>query len=246
MRHIIIGDIHGCIKEFSNLLDKLQLTSEDKLYSVGDVIDKGPDPIGCIRLARQLNIQTVRGNHEDKPIRWLRHEEQSKITKKKNPMSSVSAEEKLIYNQLNEEDINWLKHLPLSYKLEQFNTIIVHGGFLPGLEIDVQLKKRSREVLRMRYVTEDTGEFVSIMSAIQPPNTLLWTEAYNGPYNVVYGHITHSFENPRIDFIERNKVECVGIDTGCVTGGRLTAYILEDKSFVQVAAEKKHCEVWKE
>lgn len=71
-----------------------------------------------------------------------------------------------------------------------------------------------------------------------PPNTLLWTEAYNGPYNVVYGHITHSFENPRIDFIERNKVECVGIDTGCVTGGRLTAYILEDKSFVQVAAEK--------
>ena len=89
MRHIIIGDIHGCIKEFSNLLDKLQITSEDKIYSVGDVIDKGPDPIGCIRLARQLNIQAVRGNHEDKPIRWLHHEEQFKITKKKNPMSSV-------------------------------------------------------------------------------------------------------------------------------------------------------------
>jgi len=247
MRHIIIGDVHGCINEFSTLLNKLQITNEDKLFSVGDLVDKGPDPIGCIRLAKEMNITTVRGNHEDKPIRWLLHEQRCKITKKKNPMSSVSEEEKEIYSKLNEDDVNWLCSLPTAYKLEELNTIIVHGGFFPGVDIDFQIKNRIREVIRLRFVDEHTGNFVSVSNADQPPNTLLWSKVYDGSYNIVYGHITHDLKQPRVDVRERDKIECVGIDTGCVTGGMLTAYILESKSFVQVPATKQYCKCcWSE
>lgn len=41
-RLIAIGDIHGCHKEFEDLLDKLDLTKDDRLILLGDLINRGP------------------------------------------------------------------------------------------------------------------------------------------------------------------------------------------------------------
>jgi predicted MPP superfamily phosphohydrolase len=55
MRHIIIGDVHGCINELKSLIEKLQLEAEDKLYFIGDLIDKGPDSVGVVKFVRELS-----------------------------------------------------------------------------------------------------------------------------------------------------------------------------------------------
>lgn len=69
MRYVI-GDIHGGVKTFKALLDKLSLRQEDHLYLLGDYIDRGPDSKGVLDLILQLNeggydLHPVRGNHED-------------------------------------------------------------------------------------------------------------------------------------------------------------------------------------
>ena len=65
-RHVwVVGDIHGC---FSLLMAKLRLCHfdpwQDLLVSVGDVIDRGPDSLRCLKLLRKRWIIAVRVNHE--------------------------------------------------------------------------------------------------------------------------------------------------------------------------------------
>lgn len=65
-RHVwVVGDIHGC---FSMLMDKLRQCRfdpwQDLLVSVGDVIDRGPDSLRCLKLLRKAWVVAVRGNHE--------------------------------------------------------------------------------------------------------------------------------------------------------------------------------------
>ena len=69
-RRIVIGDIHGCNKTFKKLLfEVLAISSEDKIYVLGDFVDRGPDSIGVINTILELkenayHIYCLRGNHE--------------------------------------------------------------------------------------------------------------------------------------------------------------------------------------
>ena len=45
-----ISDIHGCCREFQALLKKIHFSSSDTLFVLGDMIDRGPDPIGVLKL----------------------------------------------------------------------------------------------------------------------------------------------------------------------------------------------------
>ncbi len=70
-RIFFVGDIHGCSKTFRRLVtEKICLKKEDKLYCVGDYIDRGPDSKGVIDFILELKtenyqIYTLRGNHEE-------------------------------------------------------------------------------------------------------------------------------------------------------------------------------------
>jgi serine/threonine protein phosphatase 1 len=44
MQTLVIGDIHGCYDELQSLLDKVGLTDTDAIISIGDCIDRGPEP----------------------------------------------------------------------------------------------------------------------------------------------------------------------------------------------------------
>ena len=69
-RVFAIGDIHGCSKTFKKLLlEKLVIKKLDKIYCIGDYVDRGPDSKGVIDCIIELrekgyNIHTLRGNHE--------------------------------------------------------------------------------------------------------------------------------------------------------------------------------------
>ncbi|KAI1306099.1 hypothetical protein EDD11_004866 [Mortierella claussenii] len=70
-RTIIVGDIHGSLEGFEGFLHQIGFHPEsDNLILAGDLVTKGPQSLEVIDKARALDAQCVRGNHDDKVIRW--------------------------------------------------------------------------------------------------------------------------------------------------------------------------------
>ncbi|SHI05921.1 metallophosphoesterase [Pollutimonas bauzanensis] len=65
-RDFIVGDLHGCLDLLQAELTRADFDrNRDRLFSVGDLIDRGPDSMGCLRLLREPWFYAVVGNHED-------------------------------------------------------------------------------------------------------------------------------------------------------------------------------------
>jgi len=66
MRRFIVGDLHG---SYNLLIDKLEEINfnktKDIMYSVGDLIDRGPDSLKCLKLIEEPWFKSVMGNHEE-------------------------------------------------------------------------------------------------------------------------------------------------------------------------------------
>lgn len=72
-RDFIMGDLHGCLDLLEIELSRAAFDpSADRLFSVGDLVDRGPDSMGCLRLLREPWFHAVRGNHEDMLIAYFR------------------------------------------------------------------------------------------------------------------------------------------------------------------------------
>lgn len=68
----VVGDIHGCRRELDALLQLHQFDpQQDLLISVGDIIDRGPDSLGCLALLDEPWFRCVRGNHEEMALSAL-------------------------------------------------------------------------------------------------------------------------------------------------------------------------------
>ena len=69
MRLFAIGDIHGCLAAFNDLLNWVRPTPGDVVIALGDFVDRGPDTCGVldrlIELRQHLNLICLRGNHEE-------------------------------------------------------------------------------------------------------------------------------------------------------------------------------------
>lgn len=65
MSTFVIGDIHGEYEQLKVLLAKMNFGKQDKLYVLGDLVDRGPDPIKTLQfLMRLSNCICLVGNHE--------------------------------------------------------------------------------------------------------------------------------------------------------------------------------------
>lgn len=254
MRTIFIGDVHGCIVELIELIQKLQPQTNDMVVFVGDLMDKGPDGPGCVQYARQMGFISILGNHEDKHIRWMMHEyKRLNETGYQNPMNPSDAF--IRENQLlAPEDRLWVGSLPIIYQTMSLpdKWVAVHGGLLPGIPLEDQVskKKHSGTILRLRWLDENNKhvpvDYNKPMSKGAPEGCHHWADVYDGEHNVVYGHEAHHLSNVRID-TRPNGASCFGIDTGCVHGGHLTALVITHNAvplveFVQVKAKKKYAE----
>src|SRR6476659_3513771 len=96
-RTLAIGDVHGCRLELDELLALVAYTpSTDRLVFVGDLVDRGYDPAGVVRLVRELqqagDVLVIKGNHEEKLCRWFLRVEQQRATGKKNMMAPPNPE----------------------------------------------------------------------------------------------------------------------------------------------------------
>lgn len=65
-RDLVVGDIHGCIDKFRSVLKACEFDkAKDRLFSVGDLVDRGPDSLGVLAFLEEPWFYAVRGNHED-------------------------------------------------------------------------------------------------------------------------------------------------------------------------------------
>ncbi len=235
---LLCGDVHGCIDELDELVRTVGPGVE--VIGLGDLIDRGPDPVGVVRRSRENSWKSIAGNHEDKALRWLRHEAVRRSTGKKNPMRKVPEDRKAEWEALSQDDVAWLRSMPVSLPPAE-GWWAVHAGFEPGVVLEEQETER---MLRVRFVDPITGMMVPYRdgSLDQPEGTVYWTRRWAGPGNVVYGHAVHSKLDPRVDACDGGWT-CYGIDTGCCFGGRLTGMLLKDggcHEFVQVQAKSEY------
>lgn len=69
----VIADIHGCYPEFLTLLEQLRFSEADTLYLLGDLVDRGPEPIPLLRdILCRPNVCPILGNHEYMMLTVLR------------------------------------------------------------------------------------------------------------------------------------------------------------------------------
>lgn len=214
-RTIAIGDVHGCAREFEKLLKKINPQAGDRILQVGDLINKGPDSTACIALARAYQIETLMGNHEWRLLR----------AKKEKRLSELNSYNQITAEALSKSDWKFLKKLPKFIYDHRLNTIFVHGGFVPN----IAWHKQSIETVTHVQVITQSGLPEKRSSA---PKAKLWSHFWKGKEQVIYGH------TPRRRVFKRKKTLC--LDTGCVYGGELTAYSIEEKRLIRVRAKMSY------
>ncbi len=214
-RLIAVGDIHGCAVEFAELLDKLQLQRGDRLVLLGDLINRGPDSRLVLDLARSARARCLLGNHE---LRLLR-------SRRRADPAFLRAEDRATIALLRPADWDFLAAMPLTHFDADLNTVFVHGGFLPGQPWEHQ----PAEVVTRIQVVDAQGR---ARKRTESPGSPLWVDFWSGPPFVVYGHTPR----PAVHKLKWS----LGLDTACVYGGYLSAYILPERRLVQVKARRRY------
>lgn len=214
MQTVIIGDIHGCLEELHLLLEKACFDFEkDLLISVGDVVDRGPHNIDTLRFLDQIEAIVIKGNHDDKIERYL----------KGNPVKISNGMEKTVeeLKQLDEKTRQYLMHyiggFPYQYMTEKI--LVTHAQPIHQESVGCIYTKDSRNTNGSKRKFRG-----------QEARYNWWKYYAPLKQTVFYGH--YWFD----DVLQINNT--IGLDTSCVRGGKLSGYILEDKTIVQVDSKQ--------
>lgn len=166
MTRYAIGDIQGCYNTFINLLNEINFNhNTDKLYLVGDLVNRGPESLKVLQwvFEHKANIVSVLGNHDIYLL--ARH------------AGVVDANhDETITDILNFKDskplINWLNSCPLVFEDETY--IITHAGIYPQLNLET-LKQLSQEVTKnLAFSNPDRAKFLHKIFGNKPS---AWNEA---------------------------------------------------------------------
>jgi serine/threonine protein phosphatase 1 len=215
-RVYVVGDIHGCAGELEVLIGALPLGPGDTLAFVGDYVDRGPavreviDLLLDLRTHEGLTTTFLRGNHEDMCLAWLGRDGRWGESW---PMNGAAATLRSYGIPLDVDGplaAEWLPEAHLAF-LENLplsaiagSFLLVHAGVRPGRTFEEQDRD---DLLWIRE------EFI--------------LSEHDLPYTVVFGH------TPRREVLVHLPYK-IGIDTGCVYGGRLTAIELNEGLVYQV------------
>jgi hypothetical protein len=209
-RTIVIGDIHGCFEELQDLLRVLELRTEDRVIAVGDLIVKGPQSREVLDRFIEDDRFSAVIGNHDRAIRQHWRGEPLRLTK----------EQKVTVAELDSDRERYsvyLRSLPFTINLGSH--LIVHAGVRPGVPLRRQMSSDLTEIRTM-------GVNPSSRKGVP------WFDVYRGRRVVLFGH--WPAKAPRVTR------RALGLDTGCVYGGRLTAYIIELNQFVSVPARQSY------
>ena len=126
---------------------------------------------------------------------------------------------------LGEEHYAYFRKLPLFIRLPEHGAVVVHAGVLPSIPIE---KQDPYHLLHAQCVRPPDRK--SFWPSKAPKTHTFWTNHWKGPERVIFGHTV--VDKPLV--LEH----AVGIDTGCVFGGPLTAVVLPGWDIVSVPSSQ--------
>jgi protein phosphatase len=232
----IIGDVHGCMDELLELLDKLgyerdaagRMSHPDgrRLIFLGDLADRGPRNAAVIELVMSLVDQNVAlytpGNHCNMLMRYLRG------TKKRLDWGLDRTVAELEEQEISDPGLKdrvrrFIEDAPTYLWLDDGALIVAHGGIKEDM-----IGKENGKVRAMVLYGDVTGE----TNPDGTPVRLDWAKDYQGLPAIVYGH------TPVPGPVWRNNT--INIDQGCVFGGWLSAVRWPEHDVVQVHAHRAY------
>lgn len=252
-----IGDIQGCYDELQRLLEKLRFDAHaDRLWLVGDLVNRGPKSLEVLRFIKSLGAGAVAvlGNHDLHLLAVAAGIERLKPGDTFGPIQQAPDRDELL---------DWLRHRPLLHHDPALGYALLHAGLPPQWDL-AQAQRCAKEVESVLR-GKDYKEFFKHMYGNEPD---LWSENLSGWARLRYivncftrlryvddaGRITHKekgapnsnksltpwFRFPkrkssaaRIIFGHWSTLGLVfennvyALDTGCVWGGELTALCLD-------------------
>ncbi|TWD83194.1 polynucleotide 3'-phosphatase /polynucleotide 5'-hydroxyl-kinase /polynucleotide 2',3'-cyclic phosphate phosphodiesterase [Kribbella amoyensis] len=233
----IVGDIHGCRAELETLLTDLgyELTRDElgrpvdarhperRAVFVGDLVDRGPDTPGVLRLVSGMvasgNAYSVAGNHEDKLLRALRGKKVKLSHGLAESLDQLAAEPA----EFRAATEKFIDGLISHYVFDGGNLVVAHAGLVERMH-----GRASGRVRAFCLYGETTGETDEFGLPVRYP----WAQDYRGRATVVYGHTP----TPEPEWI--NNTIC--LDTGVVFGGALTALRYPERELVSVQAAQEY------
>ena len=259
-----MGDLQGCFTAFQRLMDLIQFDpAQDKLWLVGDIVNRGPDSLPLLRYIKQAGdvVIMVLGNHDLHLLMVA-----AGITKS-NPKDTIQS---VLDAPDRDELLHWLRQQKLFYAADPY--AMVHAGLLPSWSI-AQAEQLAREVENALRQDNDQELFASMYG--DEPN--YWQDEWpsNVRLRVIINAMTRmrictrdgkmnlSFKGdpksipsgylPWFNLPQRESqhhtIICghwsalglyltdnlIALDTGCVWGRQLTAIRLEDRKVFQLS-----------
>jgi protein phosphatase len=229
----IVGDVHGCIDELDELLERLgyERSASDqwtwqhphgrRFVFAGDLVDRGSDTPAVLRTAMAFvasgNGLAVVGNHDDKLLRALKGHPVKVAQGLETSLAQLKRESRSFKRDVRE----FLESLPDHLVLDDGRLVVAHAG-LPE-SFHGRHDRHSRDVAM--YGVRTPGK-----DADGLPLRSDWAADYRGDAYVVYGHT--SVAEP----VWRNRT--IDVDTGCVYGHRLTAVRYPELTLESFAARR--------
>jgi protein phosphatase len=232
----VIGDVHGCRAELEELLGELgyRIARDDRgravgashprgrrVVFVGDLVDRGPDTPGVLRLAMGMveagTALVVCGNHEQKLARALAGRKVQVTHGLAESLEQLAAEPE----EFRDAVAGFCDGLVAHYVLDGGRLVVAHAGLPQRFH-----GRASAGVRAFALYGDTTGETDEFGLPVRYP----WAREYRGSAMVLYGHTPV----PEAEWV--NGTLC--LDTGCVFGGRLTALRYPERELVGVAAHR--------
>jgi len=236
----VVGDVHGCLPELERLLTELGYVLERddlgrpvdavhpdrrKAVFVGDLVDRGPDSPGVLRLVMGMvdagHALAVPGNHESKLVRALKGRKVQVSHGLAETLEQLAGEGEDFRKRVERFCYDLVSHLVL----DAGRLVVAHAGLKEEYH-----GRASARVRGFALYGDTTGETDEFGLPVRYP----WANDYRGTAMVLYGHTP----TPEPEWV--NNTLC--LDTGCVFGGRLTALRYPERQLVSVPAER----VWYE
>jgi bis(5'-nucleosyl)-tetraphosphatase (symmetrical) len=258
-RRFFVGDLQGCCGELEDLLESSGfIKGTDVLYPVGDLVNRGPESRKTLELLREIEARPVLGNHD---LHTLHVREGARKLSRQDTISDLLDE-----SEACDDLLRWLAAQPLVRVHADFYQ--VHAALHPTWKNEQLLRAGLRSAPRSIILPKkakaaqnhakikqiDISDFVTRTRFTNPKgfwpskhdkldddgNPLgdrwkPWYEYYSPRAHagrlVIYGHWAQ--------FGLQKGAASLGLDSGCVWGGELTAWIAEEQRFVAVPARER-------
>ena len=227
----VVGDVHGCARELSDLLDEIRFDpAGDELWSVGDLVNTGPESLEALRLWSDAGGRAVIGNHDVHALLvhagrgarpgdrldalFAAEDGATLLARLRSSPAMVRLEREVAPRSV------WLVHAGLNPQWNDLRALAARleaqphdDDWLVGDEIAYMTRVRCCDRFGERFRFAGRPEDA-------PPPYRAWDAFYSGEDLVVHGHwaMRGHYRGPRT----------MGLDSACVYGGHLTAWCLED------------------